>query len=145
MRLSNATFRIVWVGTIVATTLLSGCATNMADQINTQWDLADPKAVTSQSISLDLKVTRIGCGSGVTGEITASQVSYSNEDIAIGLVAEPLKGNAQTCQSNETVPYTLTLDEPLGQRKLIDSSCTQSAEQDSATEDCQVTAVRWNP
>lgn len=73
------------------------------------------------------------------------QVSYSNEDVLVGLVVEPLKGNAQTCQSNEAVPYTLTLDEPLGQRRLVDASCAQNSEQDSATESCQSDAVRWTP
>lgn len=145
MRLSTLGRRWTKSCLMVATLALTGCATHTPDEINAQWDLADPQAVVAESQELDLLVTRIGCGSGVTGDITVTKVMTSEDEVSIGLTVEPLKGDTHTCQSNEVVPYTIDLDEPLGQRTLIDASCASSKDSASEVASCQQDAIKWTP
>lgn len=145
MRLFTGSFGFVAVILLAASLGGGSCSRPVPDDVNAQWELSNPQKVSAQSESLDLKVTRIGCASGFTGDITVTQVNYSTENVAVGIVVEPLKDRAQTCQSNQTVSYTLDLSEPLGERTLIDLSCAETSDADGSTENCQSEAVRWKP
>ncbi|UTT41229.1 hypothetical protein NMP99_08230 [Glutamicibacter mishrai] len=145
MSVSGARIKILAAGLLLGTLLAAGCARLTPDEVNAQWSLIDSSAVTEESTSLDLGVMRIACGSGITGEITGTHVAYSAEDITIGLVVEELDGEAQTCQSNETVPYTIKLDEPVGNRSLTDASCTEAEQEQGTTPACEHDGIRWAP
>ena len=134
--------RIAGAGLLLASAL-AGCAAQVPDEINAQWTLLDPAGVNSSSTSLDLGVMRLACSSGVTGEVTSTQVELSNDQIAIGIVVEPLEGEAHACQGNETAPYTLELQEPVGDRTLIDASCLEG--EWHKTPGCSDSGIRWTP
>ncbi|UUX60540.1 hypothetical protein [Glutamicibacter halophytocola] len=145
MSLSGRRIDVFAAGLLLATLAATGCVQKTSDAVNAQWSLMDSSAVTSKSTSLDLGVMRIACGSGVTGGITGAQVDYGEENITIGMVVEPLTGAPQTCQSNETVPYTLELEEPVGQRTLIDASCAAADTPLDETGGCGQEGIRWAP
>ncbi|UYQ78975.1 hypothetical protein OF385_07535 [Glutamicibacter sp. JL.03c] len=145
MSVSGARTKMLAAGLLLGTLFAAGCARPAPDAVNAQWSLMDSSAVTPESTSLDLGVMRMACGSGITGEITGTQVAYSAEDITIGLVVEELDGKAQTCQSNETVPYTIKLDEPVGNRTLTDASCAEAERQQSTLPACEQHGIRWAP
>jgi len=145
MSLSGTRKKVLAAGLLLIAIAATGCVQPTADTVNAQWSLMDSATVTPESTSLDLGVMRIDCGSGVTGDITGTHIDYSNENITIGMVVEPLGQNPQTCQSNETVPYTLELDQPIGQRTLIDASCTAPDLAQVESEGCSHGGVRWAP
>lgn len=105
------------------------------------WEVADPAAVKPADRSVHVQVQRVDCAGGKTGEIVGADVDYQNEQIAIAVYLKPLEG-AHTCQGNEQVPYTVELDEPIGQRELVDAAC--AAKPASGTVMCD-DAVRWSP
>ena len=105
------------------------------------WDVADPAAVKPADRAVHLQVQRVDCASGKTGKIVGADVDYQDEQIAIAVHLEPIVGD-QSCQGNEQVPYTVELDEPIGQRELVDAAC--AARPASGTVMCD-DAVRWSP
>ncbi|MDV2975951.1 UNVERIFIED_CONTAM: hypothetical protein Q9R71_02040 [Actinomycetes bacterium ARC8] len=121
---------------------LAGCAVQVPDEVNAQWALIDPSGVNASSTSLELGVMGLACASGKTGDVTAIHVDLADGQIAIGIAVEPLEGEAQDCQGNETVPYTLELGEPVGDRVLIDASCLDRAEQQAPN--CSDGGIRWS-
>jgi hypothetical protein len=87
------------------------------------WQLSAPDAVTPDSESIDVEVFRLACASGVTGEVLEPVVSYETEQVVIRIDVAPLQAGAGSCQSNNGVPVTVQLTEPLGPRALIDGGC----------------------
>lgn len=105
------------------------------------WDVADPVVVKPADRAVHLQVQRVDCASGKTGEIVGADVDYQDEQIVIAVHLEPIVG-AHTCQDNEQVPYTVELDEPIGQRELVDAACAAKPASGTAMYD---DAVRWSP
>lgn len=107
------------------------------------WELRDPDAVTAESVVLALAVTRLGCASGVTGEVLEPRITYEAQRILIQVDVAPLErteGQAYTCLSNNAVPVTIELTQPIGERELIDQACLEGNA--STTAPC-MTATRW--
>ena len=50
----------------------------------------------------------------------------------------------QECPGNDEVPYEVRLDEPIGQRQLLDGSCRSGGEA-ASTSFCAAGAARWVP
>lgn len=107
------------------------------------WVLADPKQVTSRTTSLVLRVTRLECSGGKTGDLLEPVVSWGDNEIIIRTDAAPLGGGFHTCPDNDAVEATVTLPEPIGDRSLVDAACLQG---DAVrTSFCVEGAVRWTP
>ncbi|WP_345474389.1 hypothetical protein QMQ05_07755 [Glutamicibacter ectropisis] len=145
MSLSRGATRVLFGGVLLAGLAITGCSTPTADTVNAQWSLIDSTLVTPASTKLELGVMRIACSSGNTGEVTGTQVDYSATTISIGIVVEPLEDKPQSCQSNETVPFTLELEEPVGQRTLIDASCAREDQPADDSQGCAEHGLRWQP
>lgn len=107
------------------------------------WVLAAPRSVSVTSDRLQLRVTRLECASGKTGQILEPVVSLGTDDIVIRTDAEPLSDGAQTCQGNDSVTVTVTLLEPIGSRSLVDAACL--AGEAVRTSSCATGALRWSP
>lgn len=101
--------------------LVAGCAGEEHGDPAT-WELRDPGTVTAESQSLDVGVQRLGCSSGVTGEVLEPQVSYQSDRIVVQVDVVPFRG-AANCPGNDSVPVTVVLDEPVGDRDLVDGAC----------------------
>lgn len=91
------------------------------------WVLADPTSVTPESTALDLLVTRIGCSSGVTGEVLRPTVTYTDDAVLVRAQVGP-EIDGGLCPGNPQVPYTLNLTEPVGARQLVDEICLHTPE-----------------
>lgn len=96
--------------------------------------------VTAQSTDLEIEVTRLGCASGATGEVLEPKVNYEEQRIVIEVDVAPYDADAADCQENDAVPISVDLDEPVGERDLIDGACLDG--EAMATTYCE-TAVRW--
>ena len=71
---------------------------------------------------LHVRATEIGCASGqpMGDRLQGPQVIESDDAIRIAF-AVTLQVGGQDCQGNPSTPVTITLDEPLGDRTLIDA------------------------
>lgn len=107
------------------------------------WVLADPEQVTSRTTSLVLRVTRLECSGGKTGDLLKPVVSLGDNEIIIRTDAVPLGGGSHNCQGNDSVEVTVTLPEPIGDRRLIDAACLEG--EAVRTSFCAEGAVRWTP
>lgn len=108
-----------------------------------EWKLLDPGEVTAETTTLHLGVGRASCAGGVTGEVLAPKVTYEAGRITIQTDVAPLPEGAYTCQSNDFVPITVELAEPVGDRELFDAICLDSERLTHST--CLDEGVRWRP
>lgn len=130
---------------LVAAAMLALAACQPFTSANTgdpaTWRLTSPSAVSAGSSEIDIEVTRLGCASGVTGEVLAPQVTYEEEQIVIRVDVARVGSGAQNCQGNDAVPVTVDLSEPVGDRAIIDGGC--ALEGVGTTAECAETAVRF--
>ena len=87
------------------------------------WELAAGSTVDADSTTLDVLVMRTECNSGVTGTVEPPIIDAGGEEIVISFTVSPGKAAAATCQGNDQVEYTVTLDQPVGDRVLVDGAC----------------------
>ena len=106
------------------------------------WTLAAPDTVSASSTSLTVNVTRLGCAGGKTGAVLEPTFSTSDTQIIIRANVKPITGLV-TCQSNDSVQVTMTLDEPIGARDLLDAACLEG--DTVRTAPCSGGAIRWTP
>lgn len=106
------------------------------------WTLAEPEQVSSGTTSFTLNVTRLGCAGGKTGVVLEPTFTTSDTQIIIRANVKSLTGGAR-CPGNDSVPVTVTLDEPIGNRVLLDASCLEGDAVSSLP--CAGGAVRWTP
>lgn len=107
------------------------------------WELLNASEITSESTTLKLGVTRVDCASGITGTILEPQVTLEKDRITVRSDVERAKAGVGTCQSNNVVPVTLELQEPVGNRELFDAICLD--EYKLTTAFCLDGGVRWKP
>lgn len=107
------------------------------------WILLNPETVTPDSTDIVLGVTRLGCANGETGRVLPAVVDYGEDQIAIRVDVEAWSDQPADCQGNEEVMFSVHLDEPIGQRELVDAACLAGEAQ--GTSFCAGGAVRWTP
>ena len=87
------------------------------------WVLAPGQQITRDSKIFDVLVTEASCSSGQSpeGRIVPAAAIYQETSITVIFGVRPLPG-AQTCQGAPPATATLELEEPLGDRRLLDGS-----------------------
>lgn len=91
------------------------------------WVLRKPGDVSATSTRLTLAVTRVACSDGRTGKVQTPRVTYEKKRIVIRTDVEPLTEGPHTCPGNSPVSITVELAEPIGERVLVDGSCSVDA------------------
>ncbi|MCO1340071.1 hypothetical protein BJH93_14425 [Kocuria polaris] len=127
----------------LATCLLAGCAHSTENLPPAMWRIDDASPPSSDSTRVDVLVTRLECSGGITGEVKEPTVTESPSEVVVTFTVEDLGLEAATCQSNPEVPASFTLNEPLGERRLIDGQCFSGG--DAATTSFCESDVRWEP
>ncbi|GHH67589.1 hypothetical protein [Promicromonospora soli] len=76
------------------------------------------------SSEVHLLVTEIACAGGepADGRLTLERLVELEDRVELVIGVEAPPGDAQTCQSNPPTPFTIELDEPLGDRTLMDGA-----------------------
>ena len=87
------------------------------------WILEDDALVHPATEMFMAGVTRLGCASGVTGEVLEPQVVYGPDRVLVRTDVAPFGPGAADCPGNDTVLVEVYLDEPLGLRELVDAAC----------------------
>lgn len=101
-------------------------------------DQAHPPSPTDAT--LVVLVTRIECNSGRTGEVLEPTVAEEADDIVITFAVAPAPPGDHDCQGNDAVPSTVTLERPLGERRLLDGACVDGS---APAGRCEDGPVRW--
>lgn len=100
----------------VATLQLFADATGTPEPAS--WRVAPDADIGPDTATVPLLVSEGGCASGddARGRVHV-EVDYDSDAVVLDVRVEPLRGD-QECPSNPETPYTLELDEPLGDREL---------------------------
>ena len=122
--------------------LTSGCSVFNRDAAAT-WDLAPDQTIDANTTTFVALVTRLGCNSGVTGDVNDPDIEVTDEEVVLTFTVSPGEPHAATCRGNEQVPYEVQLPETLGGRELVDGECASG--EASSTEPCQPNGVRYSP
>jgi hypothetical protein len=108
-------------------------------------DPAAPPAASASSFTA--LVTRLGCSGGATGRILRPAVVVTDAEVVVTFTAEALGGGFHRCPSNEWVPYRVDVDQPIGDRALVEGHCSPGGAA-VGTVFCSEEsggAVRWQP
>lgn len=107
------------------------------------WEVSDPDEVTAASQTFEIGVTRVECASGVTGEVLPLEVEEEDEQVVITATVAQNGGGGADCQDNDAVVVPVQLEEPIGDRELVDGACERFP--DVATTTFCTDEVRWPP
>ncbi len=114
------------------------------DTADASWALAAGQAVGPTSRQLQVLVTRVGCNSGVTGEVEEPNVEVRSDRVIVTFAVTPGDPRSAHCQGNPAVPFLLALPEPLGDRALVDGQCLTSDDV-ARTSFCTDGGLRYEP
>ena len=92
----------------------------VGDRSTATWKLeSEPQP---DATELTLLVEERACSSGrkLTEENTDADIEYTEEEIHIVMSGDPLRG-AYNCIGNLPAPITVQLEEPIGDRRLVDA------------------------
>ncbi|RIQ18887.1 hypothetical protein [Jiangella rhizosphaerae] len=108
------------------------------------WQLQPDQRLTAASTGFTALVSRLACNSGVTGDVVEPDIEIGEAEIVVTFRVEPDDPGAADCQGNDWVPYEVSVNEPIGDRALIDGQCRPggAAEQ---TVFCDPGPSRWTP
>jgi hypothetical protein len=93
------------------------------DAVPAPWEPSPDADLTPGSTSIEVLVNEVSCASGesAAGRIAEPEITTTDAEVIVTLAVIPRSG-AQDCQGNPATPFTLELDEPLGDRALLDGS-----------------------
>ena len=100
--------------------LASACGSGDGDPAVWAVDPTSPTTESSQTFTA--LVMRIGCAGGRTSEVFDPNIDADDDEIIITFTVAPISGD-QECPSNDAVPFVVELDEPIGDRRLVDGAC----------------------
>ena len=106
------------------------------------WAVAPGSEVITESTEFTAVVTRLGCSGGVTGRVLAPRTETTVTHVIITFEAESLAPGNYNCLGNDAVPYSVVLDEPIGDRELVDGQCA-TGRPAATTAFCGDTSIRW--
>ena len=92
------------------------------DLNNATWEPAPGQVLDAGTTSFDALVVERECASGQSSQdrVQPPEIRYEDEAVVIAFFVEPPAGNAQTCPGNPPSTVTVTLEQPLGDRTLLD-------------------------
>ena len=111
------------------------------------WVIRDAHSVSTESKEFTADVTGLGCNDGVTGTVLRPTIREDAAQIVVTFTVEPVSPGAHTCPGNNFVPTVIKLQDPIGQRQLVDGACDPGGAAVS-TAWCRVEfadPVRWSP
>ncbi len=102
-----------------------GAARPSGDPDPAIWELAPGQNLTADSTEFDVLVTRSGCNSGVTGDVSEPVIDFgTGGKISVSFTVPHSDGGS--CPGNDAVRVTVRLGEPIGYRALVDGQCSNT-------------------
>lgn len=97
----------------------------------------------SESTTLHVKVSQVSCSGGRPPDVSGSVVVYGPDRIYVGAYIHRLPPGDYFCNGGPPTDASFTLDEPVGDREIVDTACLDTRIANSY--DCIDGAVRWTP
>lgn len=119
--------RTVPVLAVVAALLLGACdlvggAIGREPPREAQWAIDPAARLTPEATEIPLLVGEVSCASGRSAEGRIDvDVEYGEDVVVITARVRPLPGG-QECPGNPPTPFVVSLDEPLGDRELVNGA-----------------------
>ncbi|HAS12093.1 MAG TPA: hypothetical protein DCS55_16490 [Acidimicrobiaceae bacterium] len=115
-----------WVKWVVAALVLGVAAVVVfgpfgteADPVAAEWEVDADADLDPATSTVPILVNERECASGASAEGRIEvTVDYRPDEVAFDVGVRP-RGGDQECPSNPTTPYTVELDEPLGDRSIV--------------------------
>ncbi|MGY6501942.1 MAG: hypothetical protein ACXIVQ_13755 [Acidimicrobiales bacterium] len=89
-----------------------------------RWGL-DPERpdLDADGIAVEVLVNETACtgGESIGDRLIGPQIRYTDDEVIVAFAAVPLEAGAYTCQGNPRTRVTIELEEPLGDRDLVDA------------------------
>jgi hypothetical protein len=134
----------LWIASASLLSMATGCGV-FDHTASATWMLAPGQRPGPDDTTFTVLVTRLGCNGGVTGEPQPPAVDYRDGQVVLTFVVEPGEPSSATCPGNEPVAYDVSLEEPLGDRQLVDGQCLADGAARNIA-DCDVKrGVRFTP
>lgn len=115
--------RPFWPSVAALSVLLVGCTDGAIAQEYAVWEPAPGQEVGPETQTVEILLRERSCASGrsAEGRIFEPAVDYGEDEVVVTIAVRMLDGE-QDCQGNPVTPYTLRLEEPLGDRALLDGA-----------------------
>lgn len=133
----------MFVAALMAT-LPAACGALPGATASAVWTVAPGQDLDSRTTKIEVLVSRVGCNSGVTGQVVEPEIQLDDDRVIVAFSVQPGEPAAADCQGNPEVPYVLTLPVPLGSRQLVDGQCLND-EDTARTVHCERGGVRYDP
>lgn len=93
-----------------------------------QWAVDPEAGVDPEATEVPILVREVACNSGqdATGRIS-TDIEYGPDEVVLTVYVQP-RGGDQTCPSNPLTPYVVELEEPLGDRELVNGATDEIAQ-----------------
>lgn len=104
------------------------------------WEVDPARPPRADALVIAAMVSRLACASGETGEVYAPSVVEKDDEVVVTFTVAPLREGVALCPANKPVPYSVTLDRPLGDRVLLDGACERK---DAKTTSWCLIPQRW--
>lgn len=140
----QSSMRLVCSLVVAAVAISSGCGALPGSSAAAVWTVAPGERIDAGATEFTVLVNRLGCNSGVTGEVQEPDVRLGDDEVVLTFTVTPGEPSAATCQGNNRVRYDVTLPEPVGNRRLVDGQCGPEGEARGTTF-CRPSGVRHQP
>lgn len=98
------------------------------------FDPDSPPDPTSAQVALLVTETRCNSGEDAEGRVEVIELRETADTVEVVLAVRPRDAGAADCQSNPPTPFVLELEDPLGDRELLDASVIPSRPVPPATD-----------
>ena len=111
------------------------------------WVIGDPHSVATASKEFTADVMGLQCSDGVTGTVLRPTIREDAAQVVVTFSVEAPSPGAHTCPGNNRVPTLVELQDPIGQRQLVDGACDPGGAAVSTAwcRDEFANPVRWRP
>ena len=123
MRLPSLRLLLLALAVLLA---LGGCSNaepEPQDGEVARWEVDLERPPQRTDLAVLALVSRVECAGGRTGRVRAPVVAEEARRVVVTYTVERTPDKTATCPGNRPVEQTFTLDQPLGDRPLLDGSC----------------------
>jgi hypothetical protein len=113
----------LWGGSSCSPRLADGAGDDQAEV-----RLADAPSTDDTRVDLLVRERRCASGRSADGRIDLDELTPTGDEVRIRISVRPPAGDGQDCQGNPWTPFTIALDEPLGDRKILDANLVPARE-----------------
>jgi hypothetical protein len=109
---------------VIGMVALSGCGsidTTVRGPQPARWAFAPGQEISAETTEFVALVTEVECASGQSGagRVVGPELEVTDDSIVVEFRVRPL-GGVQSCPGNPPTPVVVRLDQPLGERQLLD-------------------------